>query len=230
MQKFIDNIISMFYPKLCLGCGDALQHHERLLCTHCMLHLPETNFHKEHDNPLKWVFMGRVNVQEVASLLFYKKGNTVQHILHNLKYNGQKELGEMLGKYYGEQLIEEERFQDIDYIIPIPLHPKKERKRGYNQSEWLAMGLSEGMSRPYLKDVLIRTQFTETQTKKSRFNRWENVKEVFQIQNEEKVRGKHLLICDDVLTTGATTEAAAQQLLNIEGVRVSIVTLATAQG
>lgn len=230
MKKFFDNIVSMFYPRLCVGCGDALQHHEQLLCTHCLLHLPETNFHKEHDNPLKLIFAGRVKVEEVASYLSYKKGNTVQNILHNLKYKGKKELGSLLGLHYGRQLITEPRFQDIDYIIPIPLHPKKERKRGYNQSEWIAMGLSKGMGRPYLKDVLVRTHFTETQTKKSRFNRWENVKEVFQIQNGEQVCGKHLLVCDDVLTTGATTEAAVQQLLTIEGVRVSVVTLATAQG
>ena len=122
MKKFLDNLVSMFYPRLCVGCGDALQHHEELLCTHCMLHLPETNFHREHENPLKLIFTGRVDVQEVASLLFYKKGNTVQNILQNLKYKGKKELGDLLGNYYGKQLVEEPRFQDIDYIIPIPLN------------------------------------------------------------------------------------------------------------
>ncbi len=230
MKKIFDNILSLFYPRLCVGCGDALQHHEEHLCTHCLLHLPETNFHKEHDNPLKLIFAGRVNVEEVAAYLLYKKGNTVQQILHNLKYKGKKELGAFLGFQYGQLLVAEPRFQTIDYIIPIPLHPKKQRKRGYNQSEWIAKGLSQGMGIPYLTDVLVRTHFTETQTRKSRFNRWENVKEVFQIQNEEKVRGKHLLICDDVLTTGATTEAAIAQLLQIEEVTVSVITLASAQG
>ncbi len=218
----------MFYPRLCVGCGDALQQNEQLLCLHCMLHLPETNYHHEHDNPLLWVFAGRVQVREVASLLFYKKGNSVQKILHHLKYNGKKEIGSFLGEYYGKKLYEEERFRSVDYIIPIPLHPKKERKRGYNQSEWIAKGLSMGLKRPYCTDVLIRRQYTETQTRKSRFSRWENVKEVFQLQNQEQVRGCHLLVCDDVLTTGATTEAAVQQLLQIEGVSVSVVTLASA--
>lgn len=218
----------MFYPRLCVGCGDALQQNEQLLCLHCMLHLPETNYHLEHDNPLLWVFAGRVQVREVASLLFYKKGNRVQKILHHLKYNGKKEIGAFLGEYYGKKLYEEERFRSVDYIIPIPLHPKKERKRGYNQSEWIAKGLSMGLNRPYCTDVLIRRQYTETQTRKNRFSRWENVKEVFQLQNHERVRGCHLLVCDDVLTTGATTEAAVQQLLQIDGVSVSVVTLATA--
>ena len=150
--------------------------------------------------------------------------------MHHLKYKGTKEVGKLLGNYYGEKLILEPRFQDIDCIIPIPLHPKKLKKRGYNQSEWIAMGLSQGMQKPYLNDILTRTQFTETQTKKSRFNRWENVKEVFAIQNEEQIQGKHLLLCDDVLTTGATMEAAIQEILKVPDVTVSVVTLAAANG
>jgi len=229
-MKLLNNILSFFYPRLCVACGRPLQQHEQLLCLRCMLHLPETQYHKEHDNPLKFIFAGRVRVEEVAALMSYKKGNAVQRILHALKYDGQKEIGSLLGEYYGIQLAQEARFNSVDYILPIPLHPKKQRKRGYNQSEWIAKGLSEGMRKPYLTDVLVRSQYTETQTRKSRFNRWENVKEVFAIQNREKVVGKHLLLCDDVLTTGATMEAAIQQLLVIEGVKVSVVTLASAQG
>lgn len=228
-NKILSNLLSLFYPRLCAGCGDALQQNEQHLCLHCMLHLPETNFHKDHENPLINIFAGRVRVREVASLLYYKKGNNVQHILHALKYNGHKELGAFLGEYYGKLLIQEPRFQDIDYIVPIPLHPKKQRKRGYNQSEWIAKGLSEGMQKPYRTDILTRAQFTETQTRKSRFNRWENVKEVFVAQGDKSVEGKHLLVCDDVLTTGATMEAAIQQLQTIPDVKVSVVTLATAQ-
>lgn len=228
-MKIFNNLLSLFYPRLCAGCGDALQQNEQHLCLHCMLHLPETNFHKEQDNPLTNIFAGRVRVREVASLMYYKKGNNVQHILHALKYNGQKELGAFLGEYYGKLLIQEPRFQDVDCILPIPLHPKKQRKRGYNQSEWIAKGLSEGMGKPYRTDILTRAQFTETQTRKSRFNRWENVKEVFVAQGDKSVEGKHLLVCDDVLTTGATMEAAIQQLQTIPDVKVSVVTLATAQ-
>ncbi len=229
-NKTLDNLLSLFYPRLCVGCGDALQQNEEHLCLHCMLHLPETNFHQAHDNPLTNIFAGRVKVEEVASLLYYKKGNNVQRILHALKYKGQKELGAFLGEYYGHLLAREPRFQTVDYIVPIPLHPKKQRKRGYNQSEWIAKGLAEGMGKPYRTDILTRAQYTETQTKKSRFSRWENVKEVFVAKGDESVEGRHLLVCDDVLTTGATMEAAIQQLLAIPDVRVSVVTLATAQG
>ena len=138
-------------------------------------------------------------------------------------------MGAYLGEYYGKLLIQQPRFQQIDYIIPIPLHPKKQRKRGYNQREWIAKGLSKGMGKPYRTDVLSRAQFTETQTKKSRFSRWENVKEVFVANETDDIRGKHLLLCDDVLTTGATMEAAIQQLQTIPDITVSVVTLATAQ-
>ena len=228
-NKTLNNLLSFFYPRLCVGCGDALQQNEEHLCLNCMMHLPETNFHKEADNPLTNIFAGRVRVQEVAALLFYKKGTSAQHILHALKYKGQKELGAYLGEYYGKLLIQQPRFQQIDYIIPIPLHPKKQRKRGYNQSEWIAKGLSKGMGKPYRTDVLSRAQFTETQTKKSRFSRWVNVKEVFVANETDDIRGKHLLLCDDVLTTGATMEAAIQQLQTIPDITVSVVTLATAQ-
>lgn len=228
MLNIIDNLTSLFYPKLCAGCLNALQQNENLLCLDCLMHLPETNYHKEADNELKLIFAGRVPVQEVATLLFYKKGNRVQKILHHLKYKGVKELGFLLGDYYGNKLIEETRFQDIDLIIPIPLHPNKLKQRGYNQSEWIAKGLSSGMGKPYNTNILIRSQYTETQTRKSRFNRWENVKSVFEIQNGNLIEGKHILLCDDVLTTGATTEAAIQQLIEFKDVKVSVVTLATA--
>lgn len=229
-MKICSLLLSFFYPRLCVGCGDALQQNEDLLCLKCQLHLPETNYHLESDNPLKLIFEGRVKVENVASLLFYKKGDTVQHIMQNFKYHGKKEIGSILGEYYGHKLMMNDGFRSVDYIIPIPLHPKKQRKRGYNQSEWIAMGLSKAMGKPYLSDVLVRTHFTETQTKKGRFSRWENVKEVFQVIDVEKITNRHLLICDDVLTTGATMEAAIQHLLEVPGVKVSVVTLATAYG
>lgn len=225
-MKLINNLLSLFYPRLCAACGDALQQNETCICLNCMLHLPETQFHKEHFNPLRQVFDGRVAVEEVTAFMSYKKANNVQKILHNLKYNGQKEIGIILGKHFGGQLLTEERYRSVQYILPIPLHPRKKRKRGYNQSECIAMGLSQGMGIPYLTDVLLRTHYTDTQTRKSRFARWQNVKEVFTVQKTEKVAHSHVLLCDDVLTTGATSEAAIHKLLSIDGVRVSVATLA----
>jgi len=174
------------------------------------------------------LFLGRVQVENVGSFLFYRKGNQVQKILHHLKYSGGKEIGAFLGNMYGIQLVQNEQWKTIDMIIPIPLHKKKEKKRGYNQSEWIAKGLSAGMQIPYNTKLLIRTEFTETQTKKNRFSRWKNVEEVFQLTDIEVLRNKHVLICDDVLTTGATLEAAIHKLLATPSVKVSVATLATA--
>lgn len=228
LKTLIDNVLSVFYPHSCVGCHNVLQQNEEHLCINCMLHLPETNYHLDHDNPLTYLFAGRVPVKEVASLMFFRKGTHTQAILHSLKYNQNKEIGAYLGKYYGQRLRESPLFADIDFIIPIPLHPKKLKKRGYNQSEWIAKGLSQGMNIPYYSDLLIRTTYTETQTKKSRYHRWENVKEVFAITDVEKLKGKHILLCDDVLTTGATMEAAITKLLEAKDISISVVTLACA--
>lgn len=224
----INNVLSLFYPNTCAGCGRVLQHNETVLCLHCLIHLPETNFHHDHHNPLTSLFAGRIHVKETASLLFFRKGSLTQNILHNLKYRGNKEIGSYLGEYYGHKLAESELYNDIDLIIPIPLHPKKLKKRGYNQSEWIAQGLSKSMNIPYDTSLLVRSSFTETQTRKSRYNRWENVKEVFTVTDYNKIKGLHILLCDDVLTTGATMEAAIKKLTDNNNVTVSVITLACA--
>lgn len=227
--EWLNDLVSIFYPRGCVGCGTTLQYGEKYLCLNCLLHLPETNYHLSAENPIEQIFWGRVKVEHVYSFLFFRKGNVVQSILHQLKYKGNKEIGAYLAEMYGQKLAHEGCLADVDAIVPIPLHPKKMRLRGYNQSEWIAIGLSRGLGIPYTNDFLIRSTFTETQTRKSRFNRWQNVKDVFQAANVEELSGKHILICDDVLTTGATTEAAIQKLLEVPGVRVSVVTLATAK-
>ena len=223
------HLLNFFYPRTCIACGNILLQKERYFCLHCLYNLPETRYHEFDESLLKQLFLGRVVVENVGSFLFYKKGNQVQKILHHLKYHGDKELGAFLGARYGEQLVQHEKWKTIDLIIPIPLHKKKEKKRGYNQREWIAKGLSVGMQIPYRTDLLIRTEFTETQTKKSRFHRWQNVKEVFQLTDPGALENKHILLCDDVLTTGATLEAAIQKLAAVSSLKVSVATLATAQ-
>ena len=225
----LNHILNFFYPLTCISCGNVLLAHEHFFCLHCLYNLPETHYHEFIESPLSQLFRGRVPVENIGSFLFYKKGNRTQKILHYLKYRGGKEVGAFLGALYGAQLIEQENWRTVDLIIPIPLHKKKERKRGYNQSEWIAKGLSTSMKIPYRTDLLIRTEFTETQTKKGRFQRWQNVMEVFHLTDLHFLNNKHVLICDDVLTTGATLEAAIQKLVGISSIKVSVVTLATAQ-
>jgi len=224
-----NHLLNFFYPRSCISCGNILLQHEHYFCLHCLHNLPETRYHEFNKSPLSLLFLGRVSVKNAGSFLFYKKGNQVQKILHHLKYKGVKEIGSFLGNIYGAQLIQHQKWKAIDIIIPIPLHKKKKKKRGYNQSEWIAKGLSTGMQIPYNTNLLIRSEFTETQTKKSRFHRWQNVKEVFQLTDLNTLRNKHVLICDDVLTTGATLEAAIQKLATVPDIKISVVTLATAQ-
>jgi ComF family protein len=222
-------LLNFFYPRSCVSCGKVLLQREQFLCLHCLHNLPETRYHEFDNSPLSQLFIGRVQVVNVGAFLFYKKGNQVQKILQFLKYQGGKEIGSFLGNIYGLQLIEHEKWKTVDMIIPIPLHKKKEKKRGYNQSEWIAKGLSSGMQIPYYTTLLLRSEFTETQTKKSRFHRWENVKEVFKLNDSDALKNKHVLLCDDVLTTGATTEAAINKLASAPEIKISVVTLATAQ-
>jgi ComF family protein len=225
-MSFLKNFLELFYPRLCFSCEKSLLDHENVLCTLCQYQLPQTNYHLQAENPLTEALWGRVRVQHVSAMYYFHKGNKVQHLIHQLKYKGEKEIGVYLGKIYGRELIKSEFYQKIDIIVPVPLHPKKQKKRGYNQSEMLANGLSETMKIPVDKITLIKINVSESQTKKNRFKRWENVKEIFTIKNYDHLKYKHILLVDDVFTTGATCDACTTQLLKIPGVTVSIVTLA----
>jgi ComF family protein len=228
LLRWLDDLLSLFYPKLCQACGKSLFYKEEIICLQCKLHLPKTGFHLEKDNALEQFFWGRVPfVRASAFLYFVKKGN-IQHLIHRLKYKGKEEIGIYLGKLYGKELIQSEDFRSIDFIVPVPLHLSKLKLRGYNQSELFANGLSESMNVPVNTTILIRQKASETQTRKSRFKRWENVKEIFTIENGEIFENKHLLLVDDVITTGATLESCAGILLKIPGVKVSVASIAVA--
>jgi ComF family protein len=226
----ITDFISLLYPRLCFACGNSLFRHEQVLCTHCLFELPKTNFHNLSENPLDKVFWGRVPVQRTAALYYFIKGGKVQHLVHQLKYKGQKEVGIYTGKLLGNELKTEPEFLTINKVIPVPLHPHKQKKRGYNQSEQFAIGLSESMGIELDIKSFVRTIATETQTRKSRFARFENVKEIFQVTVQKELENKHLLLVDDVITTGSTIESCANILLQVPGVRISIASIAYAVG
>lgn len=227
-MNWLKDFISLVYPQICMACGESLFKHEECICSHCIYYLPKTNFHKEIENDISKMFWGRVPLITGAAYYQFKKQSKVQNLLHQLKYKGQKQVGVKTGSLYGTELKQEKIYQDMSVIIPVPLHPNRERKRGYNQSEMFAMGLSQTMEIPYFSDVLVRTTASETQTKKSKFKRWENVKSIFEIQNEAVIRNKHILLVDDVITTGATIEACAQMLIEVPGVKVSVAAIAYA--
>ena len=226
---WINNFLNLFFPLNCNACGTALVSQENVICTSCSFKLPRTGFHTNIENPISRVFWGRVTLESASSFLFFNKGGYVQQLIHQLKYKGKKSIGLYLGKLYGNDLIETDNYKNIDIILPVPLHPKKEKERGYNQSLIIAQGLGQAMQKPVSADNLIKQLHTSSQTKKSRYSRWENVKDAFRVLSPDLLVGKHILLVDDVLTTGATIEACAAKLLEIEDVKVSVVTLANAQ-
>lgn len=211
-----------------MACNDTLYKHEQVLCTNCIYKLPKTNFHKDINNPVSKVFWGRVNLERAASYYYFNKDTCVQQLLHNLKYKGRKEVGTEVGKLYGKELANADGFKNADLIIPVPLHPEKKKKRGYNQSDFFASGLSESMKIDWNSNALERSANTETQTSKARFTRWQNVSEIFKVKDSALLNGLHILLVDDVLTTGSTLEACAQSILQLPGTKVSIATIAFA--
>ena len=228
IKRMIKEFISLIFPELCLACDEALYNKEEFICTACNFNLPKTNYHFMKQNEVSKLFWGRVKIETASSYYYFNKGNKVQNLIHHLKYKGQTELGRHLGKQYGKDLKESVFYHDLDIIIPIPLHKSKLKRRGFNQSDFFAQGLSESMSIEWSSDALKRIIATESQTKKSRFNRWQNVDSIFEIKDPEKLTGKHILLVDDVVTTGSTLESAAQSLLAIDNTRVSIASLACA--
>jgi ComF family protein len=190
--------------------------------------LPKTDFHDYRDNPVEMVFAGRAPVFRATAFCFFKKGNITQRLIHQLKYKDNQAIGTYLGHQFGLELAKTEDFQSVDVIIPVPVHPKKLRQRGYNQSECIGKGIAETLSKPIDTSSLIRVVASSTQTKKTRYQRWENVFGIFQLTNPNTLTGKHILLVDDVITTGATIEAAAQVLFTLPAVKVSIACLAYA--
>jgi ComF family protein len=221
-------VAHLFYPQLCAGCGNDLHSKGQVICLRCLDEVPVTNFHLHAANPVEKIFWGRVAVTTATSYTYFTKDSMMQLLLHGLKYQGKKETGIFFGRKIGSALLQCNRFIDIDAIIPVPLHPKKEKARGYNQATMIAEGISEKMQLPLWGSALYRTGASETQTHKTRVERWNNIAGLFSVKNGKQLEGKHVLLVDDVITTGATLEACAAALLKVKDTRVSIATLAYA--
>ncbi|MGZ3864490.1 MAG: ComF family protein [Bacteroidia bacterium] len=211
-MSWISDFAALIYPRVCVACGNNLFKHEELVCNLCYTSLPKTDFHLDTGNPVNKIFYGRAEVKMASGFLFFQKKGSVQKMLHALKYRAKPEVGILLGKWYGADLKKSGVYSQCDYIIPVPLHKNRQRKRGYNQSEYFAKGLSEELNIPVLNDVLLKKRFTETQTYKTREERWQNTIDSFELNNAEILAGKSILLVDDVITTGSTTEACVLQL------------------
>lgn len=229
IKDWLGSFLSLLFPRCCVVCGSPLARGEECLCTMCNINLPRTDYHLRKDNPVEKMFWGKIPLERATSFFFYRKGSDFRQILHQLKYGGQKGIGAIMGRYMAAELLESGFFEGVDVILPVPLHKKKQQIRGYNQSEWIARGIAAVTGISIDTESVVRQKNTETQTRKSFFERWENVEGIFQLHNAESLAGKHILIVDDVLTTGATTVECASCLAEIEGIRISILTLAMAE-
>ena len=228
-RGYLADFVSLLFPELCPACGESLMANEHIVCTDCLYNLPVTNFHLQPDNIVARQFWGKINLESAYALYYFAKGGKTQNLMHHFKYRSMPQIGNLLGNIAGVQLAKTDVFNSVDVIIPVPLHKSRLRQRGYNQSTCFADGLAQKLNAFVDDNNLVRLKATETQTHKSRFMRFENMQEVFAVKNPELLQNKHILLVDDVVTTGSTLEACGLELLKIEGVKLSIATIAYAE-
>ena len=228
LTELKEGIIHLFYPRLCEGCNKPLLSSESVLCISCNMEIPETGYHNIADNETALRFAGRVPFAHATSFAYFSNEGLLQHLVHGLKYLDKKETGYFLGRRLGASLKTTDWISTVDLIIPVLLHPAKKARRGYNQSMLIAEGMGGYLQIPVSDTVLARTRDTESQTHKTRAERVNNMTNAFKVRQKGTLTGKHILICDDVLTTGATIEACALALLTEENIKISIATIGIA--
>lgn len=219
------SLLHLLFPHVCEGCGSDALPADQPVCIRCSAALPQTHFSRYAGNPAEKIFWGRLPLEAAATQYYFTKESLVQRLMHNFKYRGNKELGLYLGRQTGISLKESGRFDTVDALVPLPLFSSKERKRGFNQATVLCNGIAEALGKPVWTDVVSRTVYTETQTKKNRTERWQNMEGRFSLDKPQKISGRHILLVDDIMTTGATLEACGRALLAGENVRLSIAAL-----
>lgn len=224
-MRLLKDLFYLFYPKICVICDEKLIENEFVVCTNCRHDLPLTNFQSYTDNKVTETFYGKVILEKGFSLLYFRKKGSTQKLVHDLKYKGNQEIGLFFGNWLGEMLKENQEFKNVDVIIPVPLHPKKMRERGYNQVTKFGEKLSFHLKVPFIENELIRISSNKTQTFKTRLERFNNIETKFHLKKPSKFIGKHILLIDDVVTTGATLEACAKEFLKSKNCKISILTM-----
>jgi ComF family protein len=229
LRSYLADFVSLIFPQLCPACHASLVANENILCTDCLYSLPFTNFHLQPDNIVAQQFWGKLPVEAAYALYYFNKGGKVQNLIHQFKYNGMHRIGNVLGNIAGKQLVKSPVFTTADMIIPVPLHKSRLKERGYNQSACFADGLAQQLNAVVERNNLVRIAATKTQTHKSRFARFQNMQEVFAVEQPERLANKHVLLVDDIVTTGSTLEACGMELLKVTGLKLSIATIAYAE-
>jgi len=225
----VKNLLNLFFPEVCLTCDCQLEANEFYVCTICRHELPLASFEDTTNNELTKMLYGRVLLRNASALLRFSKKGLVQRLLHNLKYKGHEEVGEFLGKWLGAELIKHEGFRTVDVVVPVPLHSRRLRQRGYNQVHKFGKQLAYALECDFNTEVLQKTKATTTQVFKDRIMRWVKDDGLFMVTEFETLKGKHILLVDDIITTGATLETCANALLKIEGVTISVASMAIAE-
>lgn len=225
-----DALLHLAFPHICEGCGSSVLQDDHLLCLECLTSLPETGYLENSPNPVEKLFWGRLPLEHAAAHYYFTKESMMQELMHQFKYRGNKTLGLYLGRLLGQAIEASQKFEDVDVLVPLPLHPAKERKRGFNQSTILCEGIASVWKRDILDKVVVRTTNTETQTTKNRIERWKNMEGNFELKNPKSLVGKHVLLIDDVVTTGATLEACGKAILEAADNKLSVVTLCFSSG
>ncbi|WP_299670361.1 ComF family protein [uncultured Polaribacter sp.] len=225
-MKLLKDFFYLFYPKICANCNEQLLQNEHVICTFCRHDLPLTNFKSYKENTVSKIFYGRVTIKKAYALLVFRKESITKNLIHELKYRGNEDVGIFFGNWLGEILAENNEFSDVDFIIPVPIHPKKRKIRGYNQVTKFGESLSSHLKIPFVENILIRKSSTKTQTLKARFERFNELETKFFLEDTAYFKNKHVLIIDDVITTGATLEACSLELLKTSGIKISILTMA----
>lgn len=223
------NLLNLFFPKACCGCNSFLQSTENVICTKCRHEIPLTNHHSNEENEVMSRFYGRIPLEHASTLFYFHKKGIVQEMIHKLKYKGHQEVGETIGFWFGEELKNVEKLKDVDFIIPVPLHKRRLRTRGFNQVTKFGEALSSTLEIPFIETILQRNIYSETQVRKNIFQRSDVTERIFSTNFTEEMHNKHFLLIDDVITTGATLESCGRELLKIPGAKLSVVCMAMTQ-
>lgn len=228
IKRLAIELSELLFPALCAACSKHLYTGEQVICTKCLYDLPYTDDHLNQHNKVAKQLWARLPFQQAMAMLYFRKGTKVQRLMHQLKYNGKTDVGIKLGQLLGQRLVQNSLYQKIDVVIPVPLHPRKQQARGYNQSEYIAKGIAQELGISVDATSLVRIKFSQSQTKKNRYNRYENMADIFCCFNQQQLKGKNVLLVDDIITTGATLEACGQVLLDagINGLYIAAIAFA----
>lgn len=229
IKDIFNSFIDTLFPRICPVCNNVLLSHEKHICTKCRIDIPITRYHMQEFNAMEQLFAGKTPIEKAVGYFFYEKGNPYSNILHNIKYRNNPQLGQYVAKLFAQELLSRDIFRDIDCIIPVPLHHRKKIQRGYNQSEYIAKGFSDVFDIPVHNNIIIAHKSHESQTNKGIYERWLNTQNIFSAQNTHVLENKHVLIVDDVVTTGATLLSAALTIASVPNIKISLATLGVAR-